>query len=184
MNKILRRLFLTLFGLILGINVYLTNAKSVIGNNLPTPFGYGAAVVLSGSMEPALKVNDLIIVHETEDCTVGDIVVYQDAHNLIVHRIVEDNGETVITRGDANDTDDSPIYRSSIKGVVVGYIPFVGVLVNALKSPMGIAAVLFCAFLLIELSFQKEKETGEEQIETLKEEIRRLKEKQEHSSEQ
>ncbi len=180
MNKILRRLFLALFGLILGINVYLANANSVIGNKLPMPFGFGAAVVLSGSMEPALSVNDLLVIRKAGDYAVGDIVVYQDGHSLIVHRIVQDNGETVITRGDANHTEDSPIYRSNIKGVVVGHIPLLGAFVNALKTPIGILLVLLCAFLLIELSFRKEKEAGEEQIEAIKEEIRRLREEQEH----
>jgi len=182
MNKILRRLFLALFGLILGINAYLANANRMMGNKLPMPFGYGAAVVLSDSMQPALSVNDLLIIHETADYTVGDIVVYQDESSLIVHRIVKDNGETVITRGDANNTDDAPIHKSSIKGIVVRRIPSLGALVNALKTPVGILLVLLCAILLIELSFHKEKETGEEQIEAIKDEIRQLKKEQEHNS--
>jgi len=182
MSKILRRLFLVLFGLILGIHVYLSSADGMPDNKLPMPFGYGAAIVLSGSMEPALNVNDLLIIHKAADYTVGDIVVYQDAHNLIVHRIVEDNGDTVVTRGDANSTEDSPIDKSSIKGVVVRCIPSLGVFANALKTPVGILLVLLCAFLLIELSFHKEKESDEEQIEAIKEEIRRLKAEQEHNS--
>ncbi len=161
----------------------MANANSVIGNQLPMPFGYGAAVVLSGSMEPALSVNDLLIVREAEDYTVGDIVVYQDVHRLIVHRIVEDNGETVITRGDANHTEDSPIYRSSIKGVVIRHIPLLGAVVNALKTPIGILLVLLCALLLIEFSFRVEKEADEEQLEAIREDIRRLRAEQEHNSE-
>jgi len=182
MNKILRRLLLALIGLILGIGAYLANANNVIGNKLPLPFGYGAAVVLSGSMEPALSVNDLLIIHETEDYSVGDIVVYQDVNSLVVHRIVKDNGETVITQGDANQTEDPPIYRSSIKGVVIKNIPLAGAFVNAMKTPVGILVVLVCAFFLTELSFQKEKEADEEQIEAIKEEIRKLRSEQDQDS--
>ena len=53
-----RLLLLILCGLILGVNVYLANANSLVGNQLPTPFGYGAAVVLSGSMEPEFSKGD------------------------------------------------------------------------------------------------------------------------------
>ena len=45
----------------MGINVYLWNASSLAGNAMPMPFGFGMAVVLSGSMEPVLSVNDLLL---------------------------------------------------------------------------------------------------------------------------
>ena len=39
---------LLLCGAILGLNIYSANAGKLVGNKLPMPFGYGAAVVLSG----------------------------------------------------------------------------------------------------------------------------------------
>ena len=48
---VLRILVLIICGIVLGVNVYLANANSLVGNKLPMPFGYGSAVVLSGSME-------------------------------------------------------------------------------------------------------------------------------------
>ena len=62
-KDILRVLLLAVCGLVLGLNIYSANAKSLVGNHLPMPFGYGAAVVLSGSMEPTLSVGDLILVN-------------------------------------------------------------------------------------------------------------------------
>jgi len=175
-----RRLMLIVLGVILGINVYLANAKGLTGNQLPMPFGTGMAVVLSGSMEPKLRKNDLLIIREAADYYVKDIVVYQSGHDLIVHRIIAKNGSTFITQGDANNTADSPIEKSAIKGKVVFRIPVAGLLVNAIRTPIGILAVLICAFLLIELSFHKEKETDTEKLEAIKEEIRRLKAEQEN----
>ena len=61
-KDVLRWLLIVVCGLILGVNVYLANANSLVGNQLPMPFGYGAAVVLSGSMEPEFSEGDLIIV--------------------------------------------------------------------------------------------------------------------------
>ncbi len=149
------------------------------GNQLPMPFGIGVAVVLSGSMEPTLGINDVIFVRETDSYEVGDIVVYQSGQTLIVHRIIAKDGENLITRGDANNTADAPVERYAVKGEVIAHIPAVGMAVNALKTPAGILIVLIAAFALTELSFRKEKDKDERELEAIKAEIRRLKEKQE-----
>ncbi len=174
-----RRLALAALGIILGMNAYLANARGLAGNAMPMPFGFGAAVVLSGSMEPVLEINDVIIVRETGSYEVGDIVVYQSGNTLIVHRVVGRNGETVITQGDANNVADDPIEIGAIKGEVIAHIPGVGLAVHALKNPVGILIVLIAAFALMELSFRREKDRDDKELEAIKEEIRRLREEQE-----
>ncbi len=173
-----RRLALAVLGVILGVNVYLANARGLAGNPMPMPFGFGAAVVLSGSMEPVLNIDDVIIVRETDRFQVGDIVVYQSGRTLIVHRIVAKDGETVVTQGDANNAADAPIVTSAIKGKVIARVPAVGRAVNALKTPVGILAVLAAAFAMTELSFRREKDEDEKELEAIKAEIRRLREEQ------
>ncbi len=173
-----RRLALAALGIILGVNAYLANARGLAGNQIPMPFGFGAAVVLSGSMEPTLGTHDLIIVRETGSYEVGDIVVYQSGNTLIVHRVIAKDGETVVTQGDANNLADDPIEIGVIKGEVIAHIPAVGLAVNALKTPAGILIVLLAAFALTELSFRKEKDKDEKELEAIKAEIRRLKEEQ------
>lgn len=178
-SGMLRRVLVILAGVILGLNLYHWNAASMAGNALPMPFGTGAAVVLSGSMSPALEVNDLIFVRENEQYEVGDIVVYQSGYELIVHRIIAKDGDTIITQGDANNVADAPIEIRAVKGKVIAHIPRAGLVVNALKTPVGILTVLIAAFALTELSFRKEKDKDEKQLEAIKEEIRRLREEQE-----
>ena len=112
MVSALRLLLLILCGLVLGVNVYLLNANSLVGNQLPMPFGYGAAVVLSGSMEPVFSAGDLIVVKDTDNFELKDIVVFQDGNSLVIHRIVEMelNVEQFDHEHDqeaGNDTDDS-----------------------------------------------------------------------------
>ncbi len=175
-TKLWRRAGIALVGLLLGLNLYRWNAASLGGNALPMPFGVGAAVVLSGSMSPALQVNDLVVVKETDRYKTGDIVVYQSGAELIVHRIVAQQEGRLVTRGDANNAADEPIETRAVKGRVVARIPFVGVAVNALKSPAGILAVLVTAFILTEFSFRREMDGDEKELEAIKEEIRRLKE--------
>ena len=176
---ILRILFLIAVSLVLGINIYSWNARSLTGNVLPMPFGYGGAVVLSGSMEPAIMTDELIFVKAESDYAVGDVVVYQTGKMLVVHRIVAMDGETVTTRGDANNVDDAAVELAQIKGKVIGHIPYVGRIVRLLKTPVATILLVICAVLTVELPYLKEKEKKDEELERIKAEIRRLKEEQE-----
>lgn len=178
-GRLWRRLALAALGIILGVNAYLANAKGLMGNQMPMPFGFGAAVVLSGSMEPTLGIHDVIIVRETGSYEVGDVVVYRSGNTLIVHRIIAKDGETIVTQGDANNVADAPIEIRAIKGEVIAHVPGLGLAVNALKTPVGILITLLAAFALTEFSFRKEKDKGEKELEAIKEEIRRLRENQE-----
>ena len=182
-NAIWRHILLVICGLLLGINIYLVNANNLLGNKMPMPFGYGAAVVLSGSMEPTFSKDDLIFVKKTDSIDTGDIVVYQSNNSLVVHRVVSMDGDMVVTKGDANNIEDSSFDKSAIKGVVVGSIPGLGIIVNSIKTPTGTVVVLLCAFLLIELSFRKQKESDDKRIEDIKAEIRMLKEEKEDNDE-
>ena len=77
------------------------NAKNLVGNNLPMPFGYGAAVVLSGSMEPAFSKGDLIIVKETDEYGLNDIVVFE-SENPSVATVTERGKIEAISAGTTN----------------------------------------------------------------------------------
>ncbi len=181
-SALIRRVVLAVLGILLGLNVYLANARSLAGQRLPMPFGVGTAVVLSGSMEPALSVNDVIIVREAESYNINDIVVYENGREMIVHRIIEKNGDTLTTKGDANNTADEPTSAESVKGKVVLSIPYAGAVVKALRSPVGAIVIILTAVLLTEGSFRRKKESDEIKIEKIKEEIRMLKAEQDNKS--
>lgn len=175
----LRSLLLVFAAAVLGVNIYLWNARSLMGNSLPMPFGYGAAVVLSGSMEPAIQIDDLIIVAAQPDYKENDIVVYQNGNMLVVHRIIELQPDTVITQGDANNAPDAPVRKEMIKGRVVGCIPGAGGITRLLKSPAATVILVGGALLLSELTLRREKKKDQDELEKIKDEIRRLKAEQE-----
>lgn len=178
----IRRLVLALLGLLMGLQIYFVNAGRVMGDPLPMPFGYGAAVVLSGSMEPTYSAGDLLIVKKMDHYQTGDIVVYQSGRSLVVHRIIDMNGETVTTQGDANNAPDEPFAVSQIKGISVGSIPFVGTWFRILKTPVGLMAAFLCTIFLIEVSFRKQSDTDAAELEKIKEEIQRLKQDDEETN--
>lgn len=194
-KTIIRISLLTLAALLIGLNVYSINASRLAGDSVPMPFGVGAAVVLSGSMEPALSAGDLLIVTEEDSYSVGDVVVYQDGSSAITHRIVSmeeievenpdsDSGESLtewqfVTQGDANNIPDSPIHQSRIKGKVSFRIPYIGYVVNLIKTPIGTILILAAAVFLLERSFRRDKERDHDQLEAIRREIEQLKKQNE-----
>ena len=176
-----RRVLLVAAGLLFGLNVYSWNAGILAGNALPMPFGIGSAVVMSGSMEPTLSVNDLVYIRQADTYEVGDVVVYQSGNDLIIHEIIDIAGDTVTTKGEANNTPDEPISQQYIKGRMILAIPYVGALVQIVKSLPGTIILLGITILLIELSWNKEKAGKEEELDAIKAEIRRLQKELNHS---
>lgn len=174
-NIVARSVLLVVISLLLGLGIYQWNAKTLSGNVMPMPFGIGMAVVVSGSMEPTLSVNDLIVVKDCDTYAVGDIVVYQDGYLLVVHRIIAIEGDTVQTQGDANNTPDKPINLSHVKGKVIGSLAGVGIIVSAIKTPLGTLFILAIAGFLLWRSYQIEKTDDEKDLNQIREEIEKLK---------
>ena len=183
LKTILRVVALSCVGIFLGFNIYLWNAQGLTGNALPMPFGFGSAVVLSGSMEPTFSVDDLIFVKAQDSYSVGDVVVYQSGSILVVHRIITIDGDTVVTQGDANNAADGEMDISLIKGRVIGSVSNAGAMVRLIKSPIVSIVLLAGSVLLLERSYRKEKQQGNEELDKIKEEIRRLKAEQENTAE-
>lgn len=179
-NALLRVVLIVLISLVIGLNVYQWNARRLMGNSFPMPLGFGMAVVLSGSMEPTLHVNDLVIVVPAESYEKGDVIVFQQEGDLIIHRIIniDEAAGTLQTQGDANNAPDEPITLTQVKGRESFHIPFVGIMIRALKTPVGIIAVLALAVFLMHNSWKKEKASGDEELDAIKAEIRRLKEEE------
>ena len=126
-------------------------------------FGLTPYTVLSGSMEPEYMTGSLIYVRraKAEELTVGVPVTYKMESGIIVtHRIVEviydeDNPTSVKyrTKGDANDTSDSPIEASNVIGIPVFDIPFLGYITHFVQNPPGIYIAIIAIALLIIFAF-------------------------------
>lgn len=172
---ILRVAFLIVVSLVVGLKIYAWNARSLTGNVLPMPFGYGAAVVLTGSMEPTIMADDLIIVQAQEDYEIGDVVVYQTGRMLVVHRVVDMDAETVTTQGDANNAADAPVELAHIKGRVIGNIPHAGAVVRILKTPWATLLLVAGALATAEIPYLRKKNEDLEERQKLLEEIKKLK---------
>lgn len=175
-GTLLRGVLLLIISLFLGTALYLWNAETLVGNAMPMPFGIGISTVLSGSMEPEYGIDDLVIVQRADDYKIDDVVVYQDGGMLVMHRIIAMDDDAVTTKGDANDVEDTPISKETIKGRAVARIPKAGAVVQFLKSPVGFLIVLAAAVVLFELPYYNERRKMIEEQEKIKQEILKIKE--------
>ena len=143
-----------LLALLLACNLYLIAMEHIFGVESPTIFGYSSAIVVSGSMEPALSVDDWIVNHAQESYLEGDIITFHSGESLTTHRIVAVDAAGFVTQGDANNAADvGTVAPEQVVGKVVWRIPSVGGVIEYFKTPFGMMAFLFAGVLLIELSF-------------------------------
>lgn len=175
-----RILILFVISAVIGVSLYTFNTKKVTGDPMPMPFGYGVSIVASGSMEPELSVNDLVVIKAADTVAVGDIVVYETSTgSLVIHKVISLDGDTVTTQGTANNTPDSPVELSAVKGKLLFSIPRLGAVITALKTPAGIIFLLAAAVILFEAPYFIKKKNDSKDIEKLKEEIKKLKDEEE-----
>lgn len=83
-------------------------------------FGVRIFKVASGSMQPAIKVNDIVVVSKKSFYNKGDIITFKnDSNEYVTHRIVDIENDLYKTKGDFNNASDKPISKESIVGKVI-----------------------------------------------------------------
>ena len=150
---------------------------------IPRLFGIYEYNVLTGSMTPTYPVGTLVFVQPKEPASIriGEVVtvVANEQLELITHRVTANNYEdkTLVTKGDANNSEDAPSRYENVVGVVCFSIPEIGGTVEFLTNSnegrilgVGIlAAVLsltvlsetLCSVLAKEKASLKKPDTGE-----------------------
>lgn len=153
-GQILSFCLTALLALILVFNLLSIGSRYLTGNTYAKVLGFSTAVVVSGSMEPAISVNDMVVIQEKDNYAEKDVISYvSQSGNLITHRIVDVTDEGFVTRGDANKAIDveAPVSVDKVVGKVVYVIPQVGLFLEYLKTPLGMLCVTLVGFVLIGL---------------------------------
>lgn len=149
---------------------------------LPKVFGFQTYHVISGSMEPALKVGSLIYIHGDlpEDVQEGDIIAfysasvevrppqeqelesdsgdsYPDDNSIVTHRVVKNNvvSGNFRTKGDANGGEDPmPVDYDLYIGRVKLSVPYMGAILTIMTSLEGkiLAVCVVAAGVLLNLA--------------------------------
>ena len=137
--------------------------------------GYRVFNVISGSMEPAYSVGDLIYVKEVDPYSIqaGTPITFVLNEDLVVatHRVVEVDAEKqrFYTKGDANETPDAaPVHFNNVIGVPQFSIPMLGYVSDFIQNPpgmyitVGVGVVLIIAVFVPDMVGARKKDEAEE----------------------
>ncbi len=133
--------------------------SQAVGNPLPMIFGWGNAITISGSMEPEIPIGALLFIQQQGEYQPGKIVSYVDKDGkLVTHRLVFNNGEIAITKGDSNNIQDEEIRTSQILGQVKLVFPEIGLSLIWINKNLWLFVLI--GFLLLFLYFYFKKRKG------------------------
>lgn len=149
--KILKVIYYVLVGFIALIAVLL------IFSTLPITGNFKAMTVISGSMEPSIKIGSIVVVKPEQDYKIGDVITFGTISKTkapTTHRIYDikiEGGQPVyITKGDTNNAPDAKeIQKKDIIGEVLFSVPFAGYVVDFAKKPIGFILIIMVPALLI-----------------------------------
>jgi signal peptidase len=114
-------------------------------------FHWSLLDVQTSSMQPTFRPHDLLVtapVSATSQLRVGDVITYRsnnNFHQLVSHRLVQidPTHHTFRTQGDALAYPDPLITPASVVGRAVYVVPKGGAVLERLKTPIGLAVILY-----------------------------------------
>ena len=151
-RKIIKILLTPIFLIVFLLCIYIAYQKFILKKNTIDVFGFKSFIVLTGSMEPTISVNDLIVVKTVpeNEINVNDSVTYHlnNSNSTITHRIVEkfeNNGNIYYrTKGDNNNTiDTDKITYNNIDGLYLFKMNKVGVVLTEIFTGTGLIILFF-----------------------------------------
>lgn len=149
-------ILIILLAVLVLLNVVMTKSGEV-----PNIMGYSLFRVMTGSMEPTIPIDSVIITHAVDpaEVQVGDLISYFSKDpslngSVNTHRVVdiqEDGGMIYYqTRGDANNANDLyPPSGKDLIGVVVFSSHFLGTLVRLLVNPLVFFPLILLPLLVL-----------------------------------
>lgn len=133
----------------------------VIGFVVMSSGGRRLLSVQSGSMVPSIQKGDLVSVKRVplSELAVGDVITFvsPDRQATITHRVValkpgDPSGDTIVTKGDANEALDQPIEPTKVVGKVEHTVPFLGRGLDFLRTWPGLVLLVYIPALVICIS--------------------------------
>ncbi len=155
--------FQTLMGLavaLVGFFAVLMTATTLSGF-----FGINPLIVLSGSMEPTIRVGDIAVTRNVDPTTVGvgDVVTYRAGKLFVTHRIIRvvdaPEGRQFEVKGDNNSTPDATLVAEErVVAKFIFDVPKMGYLVNFTHTPNGLTLFVIIPAVILGLVWYREQQ--------------------------
>ena len=137
------------------ITVVLVSAFCLIATGL----GWKIGNIVSGSMDPDLKVGDLAIAEPLDSSQIrsGDIIAFrspEDPDTIITHRVIGivGSGDSIgfQTKGDANHSPDHFLVPAeNLEGKITLHVPYLGYFIGFSQTRSGFAALVVIPITLL-----------------------------------
>ena len=120
--------------------------------------------VETGSMENSIHVNDYIFVWKTKNYTVKDVVTFEYEDTYVTHRIVKVDENNIVTKGDANNTEDDPVSVDKVVGEVIYSGGLLNIVINYKYIIIAIMIGIYILSIYLDKKDVKEKEVKNEEV--------------------
>ena len=144
-------------------------------------FGIYMFNIVSGSMEPNLEINDVVVVQKCkpEELQKGDIITFEQEGRTISHRILNITKEKGITKfetkGDNNEIPDPDLVeQQQIYGKVLFPIKKIGKFISYIQNVRGFINIAIFAVIVYILVSLKDKQKNIRKIKRKKYEIKKI----------
>ena len=152
--KLIEKIVKTIFNILIIFMVFLVIIVSynfiqinVLKKQYSNFLGYTIFEVSTGSMSGTIEINDVILVKITQDVKKDDIITFFNKDEIITHRLIVENNDKLVTKGDANSARDIAINRSDVIGKVIKILPKFGIWVKVLSDTKVIGSVIITMIL-------------------------------------
>lgn len=127
-------------------------------SQVPDFFGIKPFIVLSGSMEPEISIDDLVVVKEApiQSIDVGTVIAYRTGNIVTIHKVIEKAGEgsavKFTTQGVANNApDQTPVTAKMLEGVHIATLPRIGGVALFMQTPTGMIVCILIPLIVLGL---------------------------------
>ena len=166
-RKILKTIILAFLVILLAVNLIMLYQKNIKKSEIPRVGNIAVFNIISESMEPTIKVNDLIVIEKCEQSEKkkGDIKTFRrEDGSIVTHRIIkisQGNENIYTTQGDNNTLEDEEkIKHSQVYGKYLFKIKGMGNFVEELQKNNGLisVALFIIIFVILKNGNDKKKE--------------------------
>lgn len=144
-------LIILIYNLILLVVSAIDNKKDI------SVWGFKAYIITTSSMEPTIKIGDVVICKEANDEEIkdGDVITFSKNGGVITtHRVIKieekENGSKIyVTKGDNNTLEDEEkIESKEVKGKMTAIIPKLGKIIKLCTNNIIILIILLVVLIL------------------------------------
>lgn len=137
--------------------------------------------IVSGSMEPTLDINDVVVVQKCDllELQKGDIITFQQDGRIISHRILNVTKQKGIikfeTKGDNNQIPDPDLVgQEQIYGKVLFKIKTIGKFISYIQNARGLINIVIFVIIIFILVSLKDKQKNIRKMKRKKYEIKKM----------